>query len=287
MRGGVMAGLLLLAAPAGAQTMDHAGHGGDTPAMDSIPAIPDAPGNAPPPPVPTDHPADAFFSPQRMVGARTALAGEGRWRGGAVMVDRFELRSGAGGEGQAWRASAWYGSELDRIVLSTEGEGAFGGALEQAELRAVWRHAIGPWFNLDLGMRQDFRPQPRRTYAVLGIEGLAPYWIETAAQLFVSDKGDVHVRLEASYDARLAGQLLLQPEAELNLAFQDVPALAIGAGVERIELGARLRYELRPELAPYVGFHWERKLGGTASVARAAGSQVSAVSAVAGIRAFF
>ena len=155
------------------------------------------------------------------------------------------------------------------------------------EVQALWRHAIAPYFNLEAGVRQDFRPEPRRTYAVLGVEGLAPYWIETEAQLFVSTKGDVHARLAASHDLRLSGPLVLPPEVEVNLAFQDVPALGIGSGFERIEAGARLRYEIRPEFAPYVGVNWERSLGGTARATRAAGEQVSAVTAVVGLKAFF
>jgi len=103
----------------------------------------------------------------------------------------------------------------------------------------------------------------------------------------VSNKGDVHARLGGSHDIRLAGPLVLQPEAEVNVAFQSVPELGIGSGVERLELGARLRYEIRPEFAPYVGVHWERKFGGTADFARNEGERASGVSAVVGLRAWF
>lgn len=284
--------------------MDHSAHdmagmdmsgGAPSPAPAPVPAAEpaaqapadDTPGNAAPPPVPTDHPADRFFSTQRMAPARAALMHEGQWRGSAVELDRFELRTGSGHNGYAWKAQGWYGSELNRLVLATEGEGNFGEPAERAELRAVVRHAIAPYFNLEAGVRQDFRPEPRRTYAVLGVEGLAPYWIETEAELFVSNKGDVHLRFSASHDLRLSGPLVLQPEAELNLAMQDVPALGIGSGVERLEAGARLRYEIRPEFAPFIGVNWERSFGGTARAARAAGERASAVTAVLGIHAFF
>jgi len=271
--------------------MDHSGHdmaGMDMAGEPSAPAASnDTPGDAAPPPVPTDHPADAFFPTERMARARAELMHEGRWTGSAVMLDRLEVRSGSGHEGYAWKGSAWYGSELDRLVLATEGEGRFDESAERVEVQALWRHAISPYFNLEAGVRHDFRPEPRRTYAVLGVEGLAPYWIETEAQLYVSHKGDVHARLAASHDLRLSGPLVLQPEMEVNLAFQDVPQLGIGAGLERVEMGARLRYEIRPELAPYIGVNWERSFGGTARATRAAGERASTVTAVAGIRAFF
>ncbi|MEO7248583.1 MAG: copper resistance protein B, partial [Novosphingobium sp.] len=101
------------------------------------------------------------------------------------------------------------------------------------------------------------------------------------------NKGDFHARLGASYDLRITNHLILQPDVELNAAFQDVPQLGIGAGFERLETGARLRYHITPEFAPYLGVHWERMLGKTARLARAAGDRASAVSVVAGVRFWF
>ena len=60
-------------------------------APDAAPAVPDTPGNAPPPPVPTDHPADRFFPAERMAQARTALLKEGRMLTGAIQIDQLAL----------------------------------------------------------------------------------------------------------------------------------------------------------------------------------------------------
>ncbi len=261
--------------------MDHSAH------APASAAASDAPGNAAPPPQATDHPADRFFPGDRMAAARAALLKEGAFTGSALMVDQLEYRARAGRDGYAWKVSGWYGGDIDRAVLASEGEGELGGPTERAEVRAMWRRAIGPWFNLEAGVRHDFRPDPERTYAALGIEGLAPYWFEVEGQAFVSNRGDIHLRIGGSHDVRLSGPLVLQPEAEMNVALQDVPELGIGSGIERIELGARLRYEFKPDFAPYVGVHWERSLGGTADALRADGERASAVSAVVGLRAGF
>jgi copper resistance protein B len=282
-----------VAAPALGQAMDHSMH--DMAGMDHSANQTDATaapaesevGNAPPPPVPTDHPARNFYPADRIDRALAALAHEGKINVGGMFVDQLEYRAVKGGDGYGWKAQAWYGGDIDRAALTTEGEGEFGHAPERAEVSALWRHAIDPYFNLEAGVRHDFNTGPQRTYAVLGIEGLAPYWIEVEGQLQVSNKGDVHARLGASYDLRITQNLILQPDAEVNVAFQDVPALGIGGGIERIEAGARLRYQFTPEFAPYVGVHWERKLGETARLTRAAGENASAVSAVAGLRFWF
>lgn len=79
----------------------------------------------------------------------------------------------------------------------------------------------------------------------------------------------------------------LQPRAEFNFAAQDVPENGIGSGLSDIELGLRLRYEVAREFAPYVGISWDRKVGGTADFARAAGEDPSSTSLVLGVRAWF
>ena len=279
--------LLAAAAPVQAQTMDHSqmDHGAmghSMPTTDA--AIPQ--GTAPP--VPTDHAADALYDPAAMASARAAMIAEG---GGMTysqwMLDRLEYRAGKGADGYAWEGEGWIGGDINRFAVKSEGEGTVGGSLERAEVQALYSRAIDPWFNLQAGVRQDFGEGPDRSYAVIGIDGLAPYWFEVGAEAFLSTRGDAHLRLEASYDQRITQRLILQPAAEFNLAAQDVPELGIGAGPSDIELGLRLRYEIAREFAPYVGVNWERKLGDTADHARAAGDRPSATSLVIGLRAWF
>src|SRR3546814_16325978 len=94
-------------------------------------------------------------------------------------------------------------------------------------VQALWGRALDPWWNLQAGVRHDFRTGPDRSYAVLGVQGLAPYWFEVDGALFLSDKGDVTARFEAEYDQRLTQKLILQPAAELNFSAQDVPELGL------------------------------------------------------------
>ncbi|EIZ81226.1 copper resistance B precursor [Novosphingobium sp. Rr 2-17] len=258
----------------------HAGH--DNPATaEGIPK-----GKAPPPP--TDHAADAVYDRTVMARARDQMIRES---GGMVyskfMLDRLEYQAQKGADGYHWEGEGWIGGDINRLAIKSEGEGTFGGPLEQAELQLLYSRAIDPWWNVVGGVRQDFRPSPQRTYATVGIEGLAPYLFEMEAQAFVSDKGDAHLRIEGSYDQRITQRLILQPAAEVNFAAQDVPEIRTGSGLSNIELGLRLRYEIAREFAPYVGINWERKLGDTARYARQDGDRASATSLVTGIRFWF
>ena len=204
-----------------------------------------------------------------------------------VLFDLAEVQVRNGRDGYRWEGEAWFGGDIDRVQIKHEGEGHFGEPIEDVEVQALWSHAVSPWFNAQLGLRHDIVPNPSRTYAVLGVEGLAPYWFHLGGQVFLSDKGDLHARIEGSYDERITQRLILQPRFEVNLAAQDVPALDIGAGLSDFELGLRLRYEIRRELAPYFGVEWSGMTGETARIARQRGEETSSIKALAGIRAWF
>lgn len=234
------------------------------------------------------HAADAAFDPRLMAEAREAMRKEhGAMTTHSFLVDRIEARIVNGRDGYLWDAQGWIGGDIHKLWVKTEGEGSFGRPIDQAEVQALWSHAIDPWFDLQLGARRDFRPIPQRTHLVLGVQGLAPYWFEIDAAAFLSNKGDVTVRLEAEYDQRITQKLILQPRVEFDVAAQDVPELGIGSGLSAAEAGLRLRYEFVPEFAPYVGVEYERAFGDTADLRRAAGDETSGWSLLIGLRTWF
>lgn len=243
---------------------------------------------AEPPPPPSDRAAERFYSPEAMAAARAQLAKEhGGGTAWKVMLSNAEVRPHSGSDGYAWEGEAWWGGDIHRLVLKSEGEGEFDGKLESGEVQALYSRAVTAYFQLQAGLRQDFGTGPSRTYAVLGFEGLAPYWFELEGSAFLSDKGDVSARLEGAYDLRLTQRLILEPRGELNLSAQDTPELGLASGLTDAELGLRLRYEIRQEFAPYVGVAYERKLGETADLARAGGEDVEETRLVLGVRAWF
>ena len=274
--------------PAGMPGMDMTGSesgGHDMSAMQ-----PDATdvGNAPAPAPPADHAADALFDPAEMARSRGNLRREnGAFSGSMILFDLAEFQARPDGDGYRWESDAWFGGDIDRLQIKTEGEGSLGKPIEDFEVQALYSRAISPFWNAHIGLRHDIVPNPSRTYAVVGVEGLAPYWLHTTGQLFLSDKGDVRVRIEGSYDQRITQRLILQPRFELNLSAQDMPDIGVGSGLTSFEVGARLRYEIRREFAPYIGVEWSGKTGDTARYARLAGDKPNAVNFVAGIRFWF
>ena len=244
-------------------------------------------GDAPAPAPPSDWYADRIYPKAEMAHSRHAMMVEsGGLLIGYTSLD-LEYQSRKGHDGFSWDGEAWYGGDINRLTIKSEGEGAFGEGLEDTETQLLYSRAIGPYFNAQAGVRQDFGPGADRTYATIGFEGLAPYWFEVEGALFLSTKGDMLARIEGYYDQRITQKLILQPMAELNLSAQNIRESGIGAGLSDVALGLRLRYEIVREFAPYVGVEWERKVGDTARFARASGEDASKVSLVAGIRVWF
>lgn len=202
-------------------------------------------------------------------------------------AEQLEYRNQDGGDSLKWDAQGWYGGDYNKLWLKTEGEKRAGGGTEKAEVQVLLSHLVTDFFDVQAGLRYDPEPNPRRSYAVLGLQGLAPYYFETDAALFLSHKGDLSARFITEYELLLTQRLILQPAMEINLAAQDVKAQGIGAGVTDIELGLRLRYEIWREFAPYVGVNWERKLGETADLARREGEDAEIPAFVAGVRFWF
>jgi len=264
--------------------MDHSTMGHDS--MTQAAPIPEGPPpteafSGPP------HAADQFVGAEKMAASRADVVKEVSgmpvfW----FQADRAEYRAHGGKDGYLWDVQGFYGGDIDKFWFKSEGEGSFGEATESAEIQALWSHAIGPWFDLQAGVRQDL-VGPARTHAAIGVQGLAPYLFEVDAAAFVSNRGEVTGRIEAELDQRVTQRLILQPRVELSLAAQDIPELGVGAGIDRIEAGLRLRYEIAREFAPYVGIEQEWKLGGSANYARAMGENPTTTSFVAGIRFWF
>lgn len=284
---------LLLANAAAAQghqphasTPAAAAAGHSTHVMPAEPGADQGPGSEPP--VPADYAADRVFDPKIMAAARAAAhQAHGGERFSMLRVNLAEYQAVKGRDGYRWEGEAWYGGDINRLVLKSEGEGVFNGATQSAEAQALYSRAIGPYFDLQAGVRYDIEPDPTRAYATIGAEGLAPYFVDTQAAVFLSSKGDVLARIEGAYDQLITQHLILQPRIEMNLAAQDVPENDIGAGLADIELGLRLRYEIKREFAPYIGVSYTRKTGNTADFARGAGEPAGTTSFVAGIRAWF
>lgn len=202
------------------------------------------------------------------------------------LLDRLEVSDADNGTALGWEAMAWVGGDIQRILLRSEGE-AVDGRIEHGDLEVLYGRSVRPWWDVLAGVRQDVGEGPSRTWAAFGVQGLSPYKFEVAATAYIGQGGRTALRAEAEYDTLLTNRLILQWRAEANAYGKADPLAGIGSGLSTVELGARLRYEVTRQFAPYIGIEHNRAFGNTTDLRRASGHDVGDTRIVAGVRIWF
>lgn len=203
-----------------------------------------------------------------------------------INIDQLEQRNGDEEDPFVFEGQAWVGYDLDKVWLKTEVE-RVDSENENVELQVLYSKAISPFWNIQVGARRDFKPDPERNWGVIGFQGVAPYYLEVDTALFIGESGRTALRVETEYELMLTQRLVLIPEIELNFFGKTDEETETGSGLSNSELGLRLAYEIRREFAPYIGINWERKYGTTADFAKRDGESTNDTQFVVGVSAWF
>ncbi|MEW6330492.1 MAG: copper resistance protein B [Pseudomonadota bacterium] len=204
----------------------------------------------------------------------------------SLLMDRLERVRSRDNSYTEYDLQAWFGRTYDRAVLKAEGE-VDDGKLQDAHTQLLWGHAISAYWDTQLGVRHDSGQEPSRTWLAFGVQGLAPYWFEMDITGYIGESGRTALGLEAEYELLLTQKLILQPRIEANIYGKRDAERELGSGLSDLTAGVRLRYEIRREIAPYIGIERSGKFGGTADFARAEGKQTKETRVVAGLRFWF
>ena len=223
-----------------------------------------------------------------------------------VLAERLEIQPGVSERPVNVEVLSWIGGDYRRLFLRAQGEqstlGVGGGELK---VDALFGRLISPFWSVVAGARVDTRLRTTRSplmqgdaqppqfaapgrltrgLLAVGLIGLAPGWFELEPTLLVSNAGDVSLELETSFDLLLTQRLIIQPRVEMNAAVQEVPEIGVRSGLNDVEVGARMRYEIRRKFAPYVGVSLLRRTGAAATAARNQGARQSVGTITAGLR---
>lgn len=208
-----------------------------------------------------------------------------------VLFDLFEFQLGQNVNAARWDILGWWGSDTQRIWLKSEGRYNGQPRTGEGDLQILYGHLISPFMDFQTGFRWEqqlsWDNKLGRASGVVGVQGLVPFGMELEAAVFVSTNADVSARLTVTQDFPLTQRLILQARFEINAAVQSVPQYGVGSGVNDIEPGLRLRYEIMREVAPYVGVSWLKSFGETADLRAQGGDNPSALQFVAGVRLWF
>ena len=203
-----------------------------------------------------------------------------------LLFDEFEWQNQRDDNVLAWDAHAWIGTDKNRALLRAEGERADGSTTEN-RLELLWLRPVSAYWDLVAGVRMDTEPESTRNYVGIGLQGLAPQWIEVEATVWAGESGQTAATLKLEYELLLTNRLILTPTVETDMYGEDDEENEIGDGVSAVKAGLRLRYEIRREFAPYIGIERANRFGKTADFARAAGDEAHETRWVAGVRFWF
>lgn len=207
-----------------------------------------------------------------------------------IQFEELEYRySDADEEIAVWDADAFYGTDDFKLRWLTRGEYAIEEqAYEGLENQIVGQFPVSEFFDAKAGIRIDTPEGPDRTYAVLGLSGLAPQWIEVDTNLYVSDEGDASADIDIEYELLLTNYWILTASLDATVAFSEDREIGVGQGLVSTETGLRLSYDLIDRaFSPYLGVVHERLYGDSAELARADGHGTEDWFAVVGARLAF
>lgn len=203
-----------------------------------------------------------------------------------LKADKLEVRDTDEGSLQVWEFDAWLGKDLNKLWIKSSGE-RHDGEVESNEIDILYSKAISPYWDLQMGLRHEFRPKPEEDWIGIGFNGLAPYLFEIDVSLFINDDSVASFDLEAEYEYMFTQRVILVPTLEMNFLSDDEPTKGTGSGLTVAELGFRVHYEIRREFSPYIGINYEKKFGDTADFVEADGGESSETQFLLGLSFWF
>jgi len=205
---------------------------------------------------------------------------------GKFMLDQLEVRDDNGDTQNVVEGQGWIGQDLKKFWVKLDSEYESDEDYE-SELQLLYSKAVDTYWDMQVGVRIDEGPEKTQSWAVIGLQGLAPYYFETDAAAFISDEGDLALRLSLEYELLFTQKLILSPEITLDVFAQNNQEDGTGSGLASSNIGLRLRYEIEREFAPYVGWTQSNLYGNSRDYTKAAGGDASNSQWVVGIRAWF
>ncbi len=200
-----------------------------------------------------------------------------------------DIGKGNSGLSGATDLDGWIGMDYDRLWLKNQTR-AFKNYDSKTEFQALYGRNIAQFWDAQIGVRHDMKTDFTShsvDYLTIGLEGLAPYFFETEAQLFLSNQGNYSGHFKQSVDIFITQKLITQPYAEFDFYSQNVDQLKVAKGLAELEVGTLTRYEITRKLAPYFAIRYNRKTFGTQEIAQTKHDRISNFIASVGLRLRF
>lgn len=219
-----------------------------------------------------------------VLGWSSAWSAESDW----LSYTRIEADVGRSGSetSRSLDAEGWVGGDTHRLRwrLGAESPRGFG---EPRSLELMYSRRVADYWDVVAGVRDDrSEGGVSRTYAVLGVAGLAPYFFDVDATLAFGG-GRALLDLDARHEMLLTQRVVLYPFLAIAAASRADPAIGLGSGLNRTDLGIGVRYEFSRRFGVYAAASRRTFHGGTADQAVGEGEERSANAVRVGLRTVF
>lgn len=138
------------------------------------------------------------------------------------------------------------------------------------DAKILYSRMISDFWDAQLGTRYRSEKVERADHvkdteeyvdAVIGVHGMAPYFFETDAYLYVGEDSYAGFNLKTERDFLITQKLIMQPYLELDLIFNDDSKYAKKTGLSSVMAGIETRYEVNKKVMPYIKIAYEYSKG--------------------------
>ena len=138
------------------------------------------------------------------------------------------------------------------------------------DVKALYSRNISDFWDAQSGLRyryektaleQGHNDTEEQLDAVFGLHGMAQYFFETDAYLYLGQDDYVALSLETERDVLVTQKLILKPYLEMDVVVNDDSKYAQKAGLGHASFGLETRYEINKKVMPYLDIAYEYSKG--------------------------
>ena len=147
------------------------------------------------------------------------------------------------------------GTDENKIFIKVHADKAESQQTEY-DAKLLYSRNVADFWDVQAGMR--YRNDPNREVdqnqvdAVLGLHGMAPYFFETDAYVYIGQDRQVSFNLETERDLLLTQKLIIQPYLDINMVLSDDSNYAKKTGLNSVQVGLETRYEINKKVMPFM-----------------------------------
>ena len=182
-----------------------------------------------------------------------------------------------------WDGDWWFGGDYNKMVVRSRGE--VGRQLHAHQLQLLYSRYISHFWDVRIGMRYDHKALSG-WLGVVGLDGLAPYGIETGFSLYLGGRQSLAGEIELAWPLQLTQQWVVEPYTDIGWSGREFTAADVGVGINLINAGLIFRYEFHRHIATYIDIYYATHTGSTRSLKRMAGEDVERAGVKIGLRLF-